>query len=97
MISRILCLVILVIISSFPFLQLSPKVMAQTPSSEGAKVLVEDTIQDLKLNDTKKAQIQVNATSFESVKMLLDDAISALNSGDLNIFFIIIIYSSLPN
>jgi hypothetical protein len=40
MISR--ALFILVIISQFPVLQLPPKVMAQTPPSEGAKVLVDD-------------------------------------------------------
>ena len=52
-------LMILVILSIFPVLQLSPKVMAQAPS-EGAKVLVDDVIQALKSKDTKKAQIHLN-------------------------------------
>jgi hypothetical protein len=98
MISRALCLMILVIITSLPFvsiLQLPSKAMAQAPSSEAAKVLVDDTIQALKSNDTNRAKIHlnilnqqlptfVNATSLESVKVLLDDTISALNSRDLN-------------
>ncbi|MFL6378807.1 MAG: hypothetical protein ACJ72R_15285 [Nitrososphaeraceae archaeon] len=74
---------ILVVISSFPIvstLQIA-RVMAQTPS-EGANVLVDDIIQALKSNDTKRAQIHlnilnqqlptfVNSTSLESVKVLL--------------------------
>jgi hypothetical protein len=51
MISR--ALLIIVIVSSFPVLQLPPKVLAQTPS-EGAKVLIDDTIQALKSNDTER-------------------------------------------
>jgi hypothetical protein len=51
--------VIAVIISSFPVvspLQIHQKAIAQaTPPSEGAKVLVDDVIQALKSNDTKKA------------------------------------------
>jgi hypothetical protein len=62
MISRALCLMIFVIISSFPIvntLQIPSKVMAQAPS-EGAKVLIDDAIQDLKANDTKKAQVHLS-------------------------------------
>ncbi|HJT47949.1 MAG TPA: Ig-like domain-containing protein [Nitrososphaeraceae archaeon] len=98
MISRILCLVILVIISSFPIvssLQLPPRVMAQVPPSEGAKVLVDDVIQALKVNDTEKAQVHlsilnqqlptfVNSTSLQSVKVLLDDVSSALKNKNIN-------------
>jgi hypothetical protein len=51
MISR--ALMILVIIGSFPVLQLSPKAMAQTSPSEGAKVLIDDVIQALKSNNIK--------------------------------------------
>jgi len=57
MISRASCLMILVIISSFPVLHLPPKVMAQTPPSEGAKVLVDHTILALKANDVKRKHI----------------------------------------
>jgi len=98
MISRILCLVILVIISSFPIVSsshLPPKAMAQVPPSEGAKVLVDDVIQALKVNDTEKAQVHlsilnqqlptfVNSTSLQSVKVLLDDVSSALKNKDTN-------------
>ena len=62
-----------------------PKVMAQA-SSEAAKVLVDDTIEALKSNDTSKAQVRlnilnqqlptfVNSSSIQSVKVLLDDVI----------------------
>jgi hypothetical protein len=98
MISRILCLVILVILGSFPdvsTLQVPPKAIAEVPPSEGAKLLVDDLIRDLKNNDTSRAQIHlnilnqqlptfVNSTSLQSVKVLLDDVSSALNSGDVN-------------
>ena len=74
MISR--ALIVLVIIGSFPVLQIPPKVMAQVPS-EGAKVLIDDAIQALKANNTKKALVHlnilnqqlptfVNSTSLES-------------------------------
>jgi Big-like domain-containing protein len=96
MISRVL--VILVIISSFPILstlQLPTKVMAQVPPSEGAKVLVDDVIQALKVNDTEKAQVHlsilnqqlptfVNSISLQSVKVLLDDVTSALKNKNVN-------------
>jgi Big-like domain-containing protein len=93
MISRALCLMILVIISSFHIVRLS-RAMAQTPS-EGAKVLVDDVIQALKANDTNKVQVHlsilnqqlptfVNSTSLESVKVLLDDVSSALKNNDIN-------------
>src|SRR4051794_32053091 len=90
---------VLVIISSFPVvstLQIPQKVMAQaTPPSEEAKVLVDDVIEALRTNDTKKAQMHmnilnqqlptfVNSTSIQSVKVLLEDVTSALNSGDVN-------------
>jgi hypothetical protein len=57
MISR--ALMILVVISSLPvvsILQIPPKVMAQVPTSEGAKVLVDDIIEALKSNDISRAQ-----------------------------------------
>jgi hypothetical protein len=65
MISRALSyyFMILSIISSFPVvntLQLPRKVMAQTSPSEGAKVLVDDVIQDLKSNDTQKAEVHLS-------------------------------------
>jgi hypothetical protein len=58
MISRVLSFyfLILIIASSFPVvttLQILQKAMAQV-SFDGAKVLVDDVIQDLKSNDTKK-------------------------------------------
>jgi CHRD domain len=79
--------VIAVIITSSPVvstLQLPQKVIAQSPPSEGAKVLIDDAIQALKSNDTKKAQVHlsilnqqlprfVNSSSHQSVKVLLDD------------------------
>jgi hypothetical protein len=62
--------------------------MAQA-SSEATKVLVDDVIQALKVNDTEKAQVHlsilnqqlptfVNSTSLQSVKVLLDDVSSAI-------------------
>jgi hypothetical protein len=86
MISRALCLMILVIISSFPIvntLQVPPKAMP------------DDVIQALKVNDTEKAQVHLsilnqqlpsfaNPSSVQSVKVLLEDVTSALNSGDVN-------------
>jgi len=98
MISRILCLVILVIVSSFPVvntLQFPPKAMAQVPPSEEAKGLVDDVIQALKVNDTEKAQVHlsilnqqlptfVNSTWLQSVKILLDDTSAALKNNDVN-------------
>jgi hypothetical protein len=62
MISRAL-FTVLIIISPFSVistLQLPPKVMAQTASPESVKVLVYDTIQALKSNDTGRAQIHLN-------------------------------------
>src|SRR5215212_8497076 len=97
MISR--ALMILIVISSLQFistLQLPPKAMAQTPATEGAKVLLDDIIQDLKYNNnTEKAQVHLsildqqlprfaNSSSIQSVKVLLEDVTSALNSGDVN-------------
>ncbi|MFL6433350.1 MAG: hypothetical protein ACJ71O_06420, partial [Nitrososphaeraceae archaeon] len=61
MISR--ALMILIVISSLQFistLQLPPKAMAQTPATEGAKVLLDDIIQDLKSNNTEKAQVHLS-------------------------------------
>jgi hypothetical protein len=96
MISR--ALMILVVISSLTvvsFLQLPPKAMAQTPPSEGAKVLVDDAVQALKSNDIGRAQIHlnilnqqlptfVNLSSIQSVKALLDDVNSALKNKNVN-------------
>jgi hypothetical protein len=59
--SRIL--MISIIISLFPLLsilQIPPKAMAQINSSEGAKVLVDDTTQALESNDTNRAKIHLN-------------------------------------
>jgi hypothetical protein len=56
-------LVIFVIISSLPAigtLHLPLKVMAQTSLSDGAKVLLDDLIQDLKSNDTTRAQVHLS-------------------------------------
>jgi hypothetical protein len=58
-------------------------------------VLIDDVIQDLKSNDTEKAQVHlnilnqhlptiVNSTSLESVRVLLDDVSSALKNNDVN-------------
>jgi hypothetical protein len=69
--------------------------MAQTPPSEEAKVLVDDTIQALKSNDTSRARTHlnilnqqlptfVNLTSIHSVKVLLDDVSLALKNNDVN-------------
>ena len=90
-------LVILIIIISLAVIstfQLPPKVTAQTPS-EGAMVLVDDVIQDLKANDMKKAQVHlgildqqlptfVNSSSIQSIKVLLNDVNSALKNNDVN-------------
>ena len=64
-------------------------------SYEAAKVLVDDAIQALKSNDTKKAQAHlsilnqqlptlVNSSTIQSIRVLLDDSSSALNSGNVN-------------
>jgi hypothetical protein len=88
---------ILVIVSPFfviSTLQLPPKVMAQAPS-EGAKVLIDDAIQDLKANDTEKAQVHlsilnqqlstfINSTSIQTVKVLLYDANIGAGRRDAN-------------
>lgn len=51
-------------------LQIPPKVMAQAPPpSEGAKVLVDDVIQDLKSNDTKKAQVHLSILNQELARV----------------------------
>jgi hypothetical protein len=58
---------ILIIISSFPIvstLQLPAKAMAQTAPSEGANVLIDDVIQDLKSNE-QQLPTSVNSTSLE--------------------------------
>jgi hypothetical protein len=57
-----LALVLLIIIGSFLVFEPPPKVMVQasSPQSEGAKLLVDDVIQDLKSNDTKKAQVHLD-------------------------------------
>lgn len=91
-------LMISIIIISLPvvsILQFPPKVMAQTTPSEGSKVLVDDIIQDLKSNDTKKAQLHlnmlkqqlptfVNSSSIESVKVLLNGVTLALKNNDVD-------------
>jgi len=88
---------IIIVISSFPVLstlQIAQRARAQAPL-EGAKVLVDDVIQDLKSNDSSKAQVHlnilnqqlptfVNSSSLESVKVLLDDVTSALKNNDMN-------------
>ena len=99
MISRSLScyFMIIIVISSFPVLstlQIAQRARAQAPL-EGAKVLVDDVIQDLKSNDSSKAQVHlnilnqqlptfVNSSSLESVKVLLDDVTSALKNNDMN-------------
>jgi hypothetical protein len=56
----------LIIIGSFAVLQLSPKVLAQA-QSEGAKVLVDDVIQDLKSMMLCKALLHTSPQSFREV------------------------------
>ena len=76
-------------------LHLPPKAMAQVNSSEAAKVLLDDTIEALKSNDTSKAQVHlnilnqqlptfVNSSSVQSGKLLLDDVTSALKNKKVN-------------
>jgi hypothetical protein len=85
-------LMILVIISSLPvvcILQLPQKVMARTTPSEGSKVLVDDIIQDLKSNDTQKAQLHLNLLNqqlptIQSVKVLLNGVTLALKNNDVD-------------
>jgi len=98
----IIILFFLLIICSLPIvtgLDTLQKVMAQTNTtgsaySEGAKVLVDDTIQALKNKDINKAVVHLdilnqqlaalgNLSSVQSVKVLLDDATSALKNGAL--------------
>ena len=91
------CLMVLVIIISLLVintLQLPPKAMAQA-ASDGAKILTDDVIQDLKSNDTKKAQVHLNILnqqltslgntgSIQSSKILINDAANALKNNNSN-------------
>jgi hypothetical protein len=98
---------LLIIICSLPIvssLDMLQKVKAQfnttnttasTSSTEGAKVLVDDTIQALKNKDVNKAVVHLNlinqqlsalgnTSSVQSVKVLLDDVTLALKNRDTN-------------
>jgi hypothetical protein len=101
--SFIIILFFLLIIFSSPIVSSSDilqKVMAQTnttttSSTEGAKVLVGDTIQALKNKDINKVVVHINilnqqlsalgnSSLVQSAKVLVDDANEALKNGDIN-------------